>query len=136
MAIFMFPHTVTVLNKVEIDDEVMYYPTILNGVLYVMKYSMTKDTLGRNDNDTVKCTIPFSVSSSNKYIGEKEFEALSDDEKSDYWTLRKDDIIVKDIVLQKTDRKSLDYYRDSMMTITGVNINDFGNLKHWFVGGV
>ena len=31
----MFPHTVTVLNKVQNDDGVFYLPTVLSGVLYV-----------------------------------------------------------------------------------------------------
>ena len=31
----MFPHVVTVLNKVEDDDGVMYYPTIVDKALYV-----------------------------------------------------------------------------------------------------
>ena len=63
------------------------------------------------------------------------YNRLSADEKVNKWTLRKDDIIVKGIVDSQISKKDLVSNYPYQMTITRVNTNDFGSLKHWFIGG-
>lgn len=132
----MFPHTVTVLNKVESDDSLVYYPTVISGVLFVNVDNNSKSLTGLDDKDTVKCTIPFSVSSDHKFVDGLEYSGLPIDEKKSFWTLRKDDVIVKGVVESPISKQDLINTFDYLMTITKVSTNDFGNLKHWFVGGV
>ena len=89
----MFPHTVTVLNKVQDDDGVFYLPTILRGVLYVTSRSSSKSTTGSDNKDDIKCTIPFKVNVDKNFVNKLEYDKLTNDEKVNNWTLSKDDII-------------------------------------------
>ena len=131
----MFPHIVTILNKVEDDDVVMYYPTIVDKALYVDIDNSKSSLTGIDTGDSVKVTIPFSVGVFDSFVDGLTYNRLSADEKVNKWTLRKDDIIVKGIVESKISKKDLVSTYPYQMTITRVNTNDFGSLKHWFIGG-
>lgn len=131
----MFPHVVTILNKVEDDDGVMYYPTIVDKALYVDIDNSKSSLTGVDTGDSVKVTIPFSVGVFGSFVDGLTYSRLSVDEKVNKWTLRKDDIIVKGIVESPISKKDLVSTYPYQMTITRVNTNDFGSLKHWFIGG-
>lgn len=131
----MFPHVVTILNKVEDDDGVMYYPTIVDKALYVNIDNSKSSLTGIDTGDSVKVTIPFSVGVFQSFVDGLTYNRLSVDEKVNKWTLRKDDIIVKGIVDSPISKKDLVSTYPYQMTITRVNTNDFGSLKHWFIGG-
>lgn len=132
----MFPHTVTVLNKVQSDDGVVYLPTILSGVLYVTSRSSSKSTTGSDNKDDIKCTIPFKVNVDKQFISKLAYDKLSDDEKTKYWTLAKDDIIVKDILTEsQISLKMINNNYDEKMVVSFVDTLDFGGLRHWQVGG-
>lgn len=131
----MFPHVVTILNKVEDDDGVMYYPTIVDKALYVNIDNSKSSLTGIDTGDSVKVTIPFSVGVFHSFVDGLTYNRLSVDEKVNKWTLRKDDIIVKGIVDSPISKKDLVSTYPYQMTITRVNTNDFGSLKHWFIGG-
>lgn len=132
----MFPHTVTVLNKVQSDDGVVYLPTILSGVLYVTSRSSSKSTTGSDNKDDIKCTIPFKVNVDKQFISKLAYDKLSDDEKTKYWTLAKDDIIVKDILTEsQISLKMVNNNYDEKMVVSFVDTLDFGGLRHWQVGG-
>ena len=131
----MFPHVVTILNKVEDDDGVMYYPTIVDKALYVDIDNSKSSLTGIDTGDSVKVTIPFSVGVFDSFVDGLTYNRLSVDEKVNKWTLRKDDIIVKGIVESPISKKDLVSTYPYQMTITRVNTNDFGSLKHWFIGG-
>ena len=131
----MFPHVVTILNKVEDDDGVMYYPTIVDKALYVNIDNSKSSLTGIDTGDSVKVTIPFSVGVFQSFVDGLTYNRLSVDEKVNKWTLRKDDIIVKGIVESPISKKDLVSTYPYQMTITRVNTNDFGSLKHWFIGG-
>lgn len=132
----MFPHTVTVLNKVQSDDGVVYLPTILRGVLYVPSRSSSKSTTGSDNKDDIKCTIPFKVNVDKQFISKLAYDKLSDDEKTKYWTLAKDDIIVKDILTEsQISLKMVNNNYDEKMVVSFVDTLDFGGLRHWQVGG-
>lgn len=132
----MFPHTITILNKVEDDDGVVYLPTVLEGVLYVTKWGSSRSVTGREIKDDIKCTIPFKVSIQKPFIGKLVYDNLPVDEKVKYWTLSKDDIIVKDIVSEpQLSLKQIDMLYESKLLISYVDTNDFGSIQHWQVGG-
>ena len=131
----MFPHVVTILNKVEDDDGVMYYPTIVDKALYVNIDNSKSSLTGIVTGDSVKVTIHFSVGVFQSFVDGLTYNRLSVDEKVNKWTLRKDDIIVKGIVESPISKKDLVSTYPYQMTITRVNTNDFGSLKHWFIGG-
>lgn len=132
----MFPHTVTVLNKVQNDDGVVYLPTVLSGVLYVTSRSSSKSTTGSDNKDDIKCTIPFKVNVDKQFINKLAYDKLSDIEKTKYWTLSKDDIIVKDILTEsQISLKMINNNYDEKMVVSFVDTLDFGGLRHWQVGG-
>lgn len=132
----MFPHTVTVLNKVQNDDGVVYLPTILNGVLYVTSRSSSRTTTGSDNKDDIKCTIPFKVGVNKPFVNRLAYDKLSDDEKNKYWTLSKDDIIVKDTITDsQISLKAVNSSYNEKMVVSFVDTLDFGGLMHWQVGG-
>lgn len=131
----MFPHVVTILNKVEDDDGVMYYPTVVDKALYVDIDNSKSSLTGIDTSDSVKVTIPFVVGVFSNFVDGLTYNRLPVDEKVNKWTLRKDDIIVKGIVDSPICKKDLVSTYPYQMTITRVNTNDFGSLKHWFIGG-
>ena len=132
----MFPHTVTVLNKVQDDDGVFYLPTILRGVLYVTSRSSSKSTTGSDNKDDIKCTIPFKVNVDKNFVNKLEYDKLTNDEKVNNWTLSKDDIIVKDIITEsQISLKMINNTYNEKMVISFVDTLDFGGLRHWQVGG-
>lgn len=132
----MFPHTVTVLNKVQSDDGVVYLPTILKGVLYVTSRSSSKSTTGSDNKDDIKCTIPFKVNVDKQFISKLAYDKLPDSEKTNYWTLAKDDIIVKDILTEsQISLKMINNNYDEKMVVSFVDTLDFGGLRHWQIGG-
>lgn len=132
----MFPHTVTVLNKVQSDDGVVYLPTVLNGVLYVTSRSSSRTTTGSDNKDDIKCTIPFKVGVDKQFISRLYYNKLPDDEKSKYWTLSKEDIIIKGIITEsQISLKMINNTYDEKMVVSFVDTLDFGGLRHWQVGG-
>ena len=132
----MFPHTVTVLNKVQNDDGVFYLPTVLSGVLYVTSRSSSKSKTGSDNKDDIKCTIPFKVNVDKQFISKLAYDKLSDSEKTHYWTLYKDDIIVKDIITEsQISLKMINNTYNEKMVVSFVDTLDFGGLRHWQVGG-
>ena len=64
----MFPHTITVLNKVLKGDDVVYLPSILSGTLFVRLSASTKSTTGLDPSNVVKVTIPMSVKAQKPFI--------------------------------------------------------------------
>lgn len=132
----MFPHKVTVLNKVQSNDGVLYLPTVLSGVLYVTSRSSARSTTGSDNKDDIKCTIPFSVKVDKPFISRLDFDKLSDEEKAKYWTLTKEDIIVKDIISNsQLSLKTINSNYSEKMVVSFVDTLDFGGLRHWQVGG-
>lgn len=132
----MFPHTVTVLNKVQSNDGVLYLPTVLSGVLYVTSRSSSRSTTGFDNKDDIKCTIPFGVKVDKPFISRLDFDKLSDEEKAKYWTLTKEDIVVKDIIFNsQLSLKTINSNYSEKMVVSFVDTLDFGGLRHWQVGG-
>lgn len=132
----MFPHTITVLNKVLKDDDVVYFPSVLNGTLFVRLAASSKSTTGLDPSNTVKVTIPMSVKSQKPFISSLQYAKLSEEEKRGFFTLKEDDIIVKgNISLEEISLEAINSNYEEKMVIKSVDTFDFGNLQHWQVGG-
>ena len=132
----MFPHTVTVLNKVEDNDGVRYLPTRLDGVLYVTTRSSSRSTTGSDNKDEIKCTIPFGVSVDKAFVNRLAYNKLTDEDKAKHWTLSKEDIIVKAVIEDpQLALKTINSLYEEKMVVSFVDTLDFGGLKHWQVGG-
>lgn len=92
----MFPHTVTVYNKMENDMGVATYNiTLLRGVFLDISKAANVIKSGLTSADSVMLYIPMSIKAINAETGEeqrfvspKEYERLEDDERHAFWTLR------------------------------------------------
>lgn len=140
----MFPHTVTVYNTSENSAtfEVENHITVLSGVFYDSSKAVNVRESGLASADSVNLIIPFGAEATDGVTGEKktylppkEYETAVD--KSKYWTIKTDDCF---FVKGKVVRPGLSFQQinssfDYVHKVTTVDMKDFGNLKHWEVGG-
>lgn len=132
----MFPHTVTVMNKVDTYDGVVYKPSVLVGVLFTSKKASSKILEGLGNKNTMQCTIPFGVVCDKPFTDPLVYSKLTEEEKDNYWTLREDDIIIKSIITDSSlTLKKISSVYDRKMVVLSVDTLDFGSLQHWQVGG-
>lgn len=149
----MFPHTVTIYNAaVEYDDDynetLRNHITVLRGVLLDESKAANVRTSGLEGADAAILYIPFTVDAVDGITGEKrkfipplEFWRLEDH--SGYWTIstgsgKRDSssfFIKGEVVEPERDRDFLEGAYDSVYSVTKVDEKDFGDLKHWEVGG-
>lgn len=86
----MYPHTVTVINQINVKGSLQTYYKELVGVLYQDKQGVrTGDTSVTTDNQGY-VQIPKSVGG---YLPPKQYAKLTD--KSNNWTIKENDFIVK-----------------------------------------
>lgn len=132
----MFPHTITVMNKVESDDGAVYLPSTIKGVLYVSFKTSAKDVTGVSGNNTIKCTIPMSITSQKPYLSKREYDALPATDKPDYFTLAPDDVIVKGVISSvENSLNAINNLCEERFVIKNIDVLDYGMLSHWQVGG-
>lgn len=140
----MFPHTVTVYNTSENPTtfETENHITVLSGVFYDSAKAVNVRESGLANADSVNLIIPFGVEATDGVTGEKqtylppkEYETAVD--KSKYWTIKTDDCF---FVKGKVVRPGLSFQQinssfDYVHKVTTVDVKDFGNLRHFAVGG-
>lgn len=139
----MFPHTVTVYITEEdpVTFEPASYITILRGVLLDATKAVNVRTSGLETADAVSLYIPFDVTAEDdtavpkSYAPPKEFDAAVD--KTSLWTIKPSDcFFVKGEVWEPDkDFQYINLNYDGVYRVTSVDEKDFGNLKHWEVGG-
>lgn len=141
----MFPHTVTVYNTVEnpVTFEVENHITVLRGVFYDACKAANVIESGLVNADSVNLIIPFSVEATDGATGEMqtylpphEYETAMD--KAAHWTIQADSscFFVKDeVVRPELTFQQINAAFDCVHKVTSVDEKDFGNLKHWEVGG-
>ncbi len=113
-----------------------YQRTVLHGVFWDDKKAMNRLQSGLENADEVLVVIPFAVISDKEYINPKEFERLED--KSNYFTLREEDRIVKGDIDFEIIGKLSDLDKEyEAFTITSVDTKDFGSpyMRHWEISG-
>lgn len=142
----MFPHTVTVYLPGD-EDPVTFkkitHITVLEGVFYDSSKAVNVRESGLTNADSVNMLIPFYVKATNGETGEeqtylppKEYDTAMDKEK--HWTIRSSDDCF--FVKGKVVRPGLSFQEinaafDNVHRVNVVDEKDFGNLKHWEVGG-
>lgn len=141
----MFPHTVTVYNTAEnpVTFEAENHVTVLRGVFYDSRKAANVIQSGLANADSVNLIIPFAVEAVDGETGEaqtwlnpKAYETATD--KSKHWTIRADTscfFVKGEIVLPGRTFQDINGAFDNVHRVTSVDEKDFGNLKHWAVGG-
>lgn len=141
----MFPHTITVYLTGE--DPATFEPenhiTVLRGVFYDSAKAVNVRESGLANADSVNLIIPFGAEAVDGVTGEpqtylppKAYETAMD--RSAHWTIKTGDDCF--FVKGKVVRPGLSFQEinasfDNVHKITSVDEKDFGNLKHWEVGG-
>lgn len=140
----MFPHTVTIYTITEDIEtlEVLSNITVVRGVLVDASKGANVRTSGLEGADAVNLYIPFDAESvdgvtgeGKAYIQPKAYHAALD--KTDIWTMDpgisffvKGEVVNPDLGYQEINAKY-----DNVHLITKVDTKDFGNLRHFEVGG-
>lgn len=140
----MFPHTITVYNTSENPTtfETENHITILRGVFYDSAKAVNVRESGLANADSVNLIIPFSVKAVDGVTGEpqtylapKEYETAVD--KSKHWTIKPSDcfFVKGEVVRPNLSFRDINASFDYVHNVTTVDEKDFGNLRHWAVGG-
>lgn len=140
----MFPHTVTVYNTSEnpVTFELENYITVLRGVFYDSAKAVNVRESGLANADSVNLIIPFSVEAVDGLTGEpqtylppKKYDTAVD--KIKHWTIKTSDcfFVKGEIVRPNLSFRDINAAFDYVHNVTTVDEKDFGNLKHWAVGG-
>lgn len=159
----MFPHTVTIYNvstepDENLNDTVIFYATILDGVLLDASKAVNTNKSGLISADAVNLYIPFGVKATDgftglekTYVGPLEFWRAED--RSHIWSLFTEGegdknsktheltFFTKGVALppsELTGDAALDYVKmmyDRLYSVTKIDLKDFGDLQHFEVGG-
>lgn len=137
---------ITLYNKYfdKADKCTKYKRSYLIGVNYRISdgVSSLSTQKGTNDSNEIIIYIPFSVNGESKeYLRPKAYEALTHEEKNNYYTLNDGDVIVKGIIdfeitcEKNSNLKSLQELYDDVSTVKNVKTYDCGSdyMKHWKV---
>lgn len=127
----MFPHTITVFNKVEDGDDTVYYPTVLRKTLFSYKTVKTTSNEGVLIEGNTLVVIPSSFISSKNFISIKDYNLVEGTDRDNVFTLNNEDIVVKGRYEGKalTKRDIFGIFSE-VATVVGVKTYDYG-LKHW-----
>lgn len=132
----MFPHNITVFNKVKTGTSVSYLPTIIKGTLFTRCSQVSISKSGFNPNSDFLLIIPFGVAERSSYLDKTDYDKLSNEDKVKHWTLSKDDIIVKDeSTATDMTAQTINTTYTNKFTISSVDVYDYGSLKNWKVSG-
>jgi hypothetical protein len=121
-----------------------YVRTYLYDIDWQGEQAITVSDKGLLSADKITCFIPFKVESeiNKEYVSPGEFNRLNIDEAKNFYTFKKGDFIVEDLI----DFELSSYERGKQIkdleriatvgTIVSVIKNDFGSeyLRHWEVG--
>nr|DAZ72420.1 MAG TPA: hypothetical protein [Caudoviricetes sp.] len=118
----MFPDEITIFNKIENDDETTYHKTNLKNVIWYGTDNINLLGKGIVNSDDINIVIPLESLSDYKKVSE--FNEL--DDKSNFFTLQKEDKIVKGVADDIKSVKELSKY-ENVVTIKGIEENLFGS---------
>ncbi len=141
----MFPHTVTVYNTGDEDPvtfEKVNHITVLRGVFYDASKAVNVRESGLTNADSVNLIIPYTVEAVDGETGEpqtylppKKYATAMD--KSKHWTIKTSDcfFVKGEVVRPGLSFQKINDAFDYVHRVTTVDEKDYGNLKHWEVGG-
>lgn len=118
----MFPDEITIFNKIENDDETTYYTKHLKNVIWYGTDNINLLGKGIVNSDDINIVIPLESLSDYKKVSE--FNEL--DDKSNFFTLQKEDKIVKGVADDIKSVKELSKY-ENVVTIKSIEENLFGS---------
>lgn len=133
--------TITIFNR-RLDDErhEILIPTVIQDASWFYGRRSSGGQYADNE-DSYSVRIPFNADTSGKeYIEPWEWKDLTDEQVSGYWTIQKDDIVVRgEMSGNQTDQTAITSQTDDCFVV-----NTFANntirgsdiVKHWRLGGV
>lgn len=117
-----------------------YYRWVIPAVMWENRIAVTTlATGGSKASDKVRVLIP-SLPNILTYLQPKEWNALSEEDITEYWTISEDDVIVKgevsDTISSLFTISDLEEKYDNVLKVTSVDIMDMGSLsiQHFEVG--
>lgn len=130
-----FIHTITIYNKVinPTTKKESYNEKILNNVFWYDSNGLKLSGKGIEESDTINVIIP--LKSLNKYKSNSEYDNLSFEDKKEYFTIRKNERIVKGeygTIASVNELNGL----DDVMVVNSITKNLFGSdLDCILIGG-
>lgn len=118
----MFPNEITIFNKIENDDKTTYNTKHLKNVIWYGTDNINLSGKGIVNSDDINIVIPLESLSDYKKVSE--FNKL--DDKSNFFTLQKEDKIVKGVADDIKSVKELSKY-ENVVTIKSIEENLFGS---------
>lgn len=118
----MFPDEITIFNKIENGDETTYHLKHLKNVIWYGTDNINLSGKGIVNSDDINIVIPLESLSDYKKVSE--FNEL--DDKSNFFTLQKEDKIVKGVADDIKSVKELSKY-ENVVTIKSIEENLFGS---------
>lgn len=118
----MFPNEITIFNKIENDDKTTYNTKHLKNVIWYGTDNINLSGKGIVNSDDINIVIPLESLSDYKKVSE--FNEL--DDKSNFFTLQKEDKIVKGVADDIKSVKELSKY-ENVVTIKSIEENLFGS---------
>lgn len=118
----MFPNEITIFNKIENDDKTTYHAKYLKNVIWYGTDNINLSGKGIVNSDDINIVIPLESLSDYKKVSE--FNEL--DDKSNFFTLQKEDKIVKGVANDIKSVKELSKY-ENVVTIKSIEENLFGS---------
>ena len=106
----MFPDEITIFNKIENDDETTYHTKHLKNVIWYGTDNINLSGKGIVNSDDINIVIPLESLSDYKKVSE--FNEL--DDKSNFFTLQKEDKIVKGVADDIKSFKELSKYENEV----------------------
>lgn len=133
----MFVHTITVFNKIELEDECEYIPTILHNCFFIKTEKATDTANGLTLSSIGKAVIPMNASSDKLYSPPSGYCGLDSSALAHAFTLQEGDFIVKGEVDAEKRLTSSDLCGiDEAFQIKAVTTNDFSSDPCWVVSGI
>lgn len=118
----MFLDEITIFNKIENDDKTTYNTKHLKNVIWYGTDNINLSGKGIVNSDDINIVIPLESLSDYKKVSE--FNEL--DDKSNFFTLQKEDKIVKGVADDIKSVKELSKY-ENVVTIKSIEENLFGS---------
>lgn len=106
----MYPHTITVINLANDKGIITGYLTEIDTVLYQDKQKVRTGGETHFSDNQGYVQIPNFSKQMENYLDEEDWKKLSDEDKKEYWTLQKNDFILKGTT-DKTNYKEIDKKR-------------------------
>lgn len=141
------PHIITLFNTEEVEDRLVIYRTVLDGVFLDMTEGRNNSQRGVTNADNARLFIPFAVKAKSSknglnkfYVSPKSFHNIAD--KRNVWTIEDSGeassatcYICKGEVPASMSYRELKQKYDDVYTVTSVKTRDFGtdDMQHWEV---